>query len=216
MPYLQTYMAGVVLAGGYSTRMGKDKVSLVGSDGRGLLQKNIDLLREFFANVWVSCRKDSPVKNHPCVFDTYENVGPLGGIHASLEHAHSLKLSAVMVVACDMPNLSQTVLQNIIDARNEAIHRQGELAHAPIKVTAYCEESTRFFQGLCAIWEVSAREQMLKDMTGQAKERRLWNIAPPACQNLVMYKESVLGNVFTNLNTPNELEEYLRANSENS
>ncbi len=219
---IQQHIGGVVLAGGLSTRMGRDKATLVGHDGKELLQKNVELLQQLFAHVWVSCRIDAPFENYPCVFDALDNVGPLAGIHASLEYAHSLKLTAIMVVACDMPSLTKSALETLISARNHAVQCYGELAdtveaiaeEASVKVTAYCQKNTNFFQGLGAIWEVCARTQMLKDMTGAAQERRLWRIVPPACQNLVIYEGGELDNIFVNLNTPQDLNKFLHTQSE--
>ncbi len=210
---IQENIGGVVLAGGLSTRMGKDKAFLLDHDGKSFLQKNIQLLQSMCKQVWVSCRQDAPLIDYPCVYDIYENIGPLGGIYSSLEHAYKHGLAAILVIACDMPSLNEQVLKRLIDARNYTVNKE-KSQNLPqndlCRVTAYYQEEKQFFQGLCAIWEVHSRAQLHMDMTGKFQERRLWHIVPPQCQNRVMYKEYEWGSAFDNLNTPQEVTEYLK------
>ena len=95
-------LAGAVLAGGASRRMGRDKAELV-VDGTTLLFRQIDVLRTGgAAPLVVSCGqvpREVPA-GVVCVPDRYPNSGPLGGIHAALEALHA---SHVAVLAVDMP-----------------------------------------------------------------------------------------------------------------
>ncbi len=205
---LQKKLGGVVLAGGLSSRMGSDKALLCGGDGVSLLDKNIMLLQEFCEHTWVSCRKDSPITfltSHPCVFDgavQSESVGPVGGIYASLQRAHELKLDGIIVLACDMPYVTAQMLQKLITARNVARE------NADIKVTAYYEDEKNIFQGLCAIWEVDM--ELNEKIMGNYEERRLWKLYPEDMQHRVLYNENEMPQAFVNLNTPADLDTYLK------
>ncbi len=95
-----------ILAGGKSSRMGFDKQMLM-EDGRRLLDKVIETLREEFSDIIVITAKPELYEGMGVrVFpDTYQNKGPLAGIHTALTHASS---RYVYLLACDMPvvNLS--------------------------------------------------------------------------------------------------------------
>ena len=95
-----------ILAGGKSSRMGFDKQMLM-EDGRRLLEKVIETLREEFSDIIVITAKPElydgmGVRVFP---DTYQDRGPLAGIHVALTHTSS---QYVYLLACDMPvvNLS--------------------------------------------------------------------------------------------------------------
>lgn len=93
--------AGVVLAGGKSSRMGTDKAMLM-LDGRTLLERSVDKLKQSFSEIIIV--DNGKVKyNLPGVreiSDIYHDCGPIGGIHASLSNA---KHDRVFVAACDLP-----------------------------------------------------------------------------------------------------------------
>ena len=98
-----TPLTGIVLAGGRSTRMGRDKASLPWGDG--------DLLNTVLAALAPVCRRLIVVSNVPrmiglaevaVVADRYRGCGPLAGIHAGLLAAGE---GYSFVTACDMPYL---------------------------------------------------------------------------------------------------------------
>jgi molybdopterin-guanine dinucleotide biosynthesis protein A len=96
-------MLGVVLAGGESRRMGRDKAFLE-ADGELLWKRQVGVLRDAGAArvVLVRRRGQDPVAYDDCRFDVFTGCGPLAGIHAALEiggHPH------VGVLAVDMPGI---------------------------------------------------------------------------------------------------------------
>jgi molybdopterin-guanine dinucleotide biosynthesis protein A len=96
-------MLGVVLAGGESRRMGRDK-ALVEVDGEALWRRQVGVLREGGASRVILVRRSEqePTGYPDCRFDTFRDCGPLAGIHAALEvggHPH------VAVLAVDMPGI---------------------------------------------------------------------------------------------------------------
>ncbi len=206
--YIGAGIGGVVLAGGLSTRMGKDKALLVDNDGRSLLEKNMGLLQECCEKVWVSCRTESPLRAYPCVFDVYEDLGPASAIYSSLMHAHNEGLDALLVLACDMPYIQSSLLEKLIHERNNAIQ---ELKKAGVLgVTAYYEPEKNVFQGLCALWEVNTAScahfaQCLNDVPVKNKLRLIY---AESCQHRIMYNDKDYPHTFDNLNTPDDVQHY--------
>lgn len=93
-------MTGIVLAGGRSSRMGRDKSVLP--------WHNSNLVQTVIRKVGQVCEDIVLVSNQPrnvshrvrVVGDIVPGMGPLGGIHAGLTHA---KHPLAFVTACDMP-----------------------------------------------------------------------------------------------------------------
>ena len=102
-------VAGIVLAGGKSTRMGRDK-SLLPVGGTTLLGRTIRVLAGVFEEVLVVAdRADrfGALGNVGVVEDLVPDIGPLGGIYTGLKESAK---PACFVVACDMPLLDPGVI----------------------------------------------------------------------------------------------------------
>jgi molybdopterin-guanine dinucleotide biosynthesis protein A len=94
---------GVVLAGGKSLRMGRDK-ALIEVDGRTLLDRALDALDPHCAELLVIGEQEKYGAVGPFVIaDEWPGKGPLGGIATAMRYASNDKL---LVVACDMPHLT--------------------------------------------------------------------------------------------------------------
>ena len=103
-------MSGVVLAGGASRRMGRDK-ALMELDGEPLVARAVRLLSGVCSDVVVASgdgrRLDGAGLGVRQVADILPGAGPLAGIVAGLEAArHTL----VAVVAVDMPDANPSLL----------------------------------------------------------------------------------------------------------
>lgn len=138
---------GLVLAGGRSTRMRRDKAALV-YQGRTQLERAMELLAPHVERAFVSVRPDQaqdPVRaRFPQIVDRHENLGPIAGIMAAQEeHPHA----AWLVVACDLPLLDAATLEHLVRSR-----RPEKLA------TAYRSSRDGLPEPLCAIYEPSSRE----------------------------------------------------------
>lgn len=105
--------AGVVLAGGRSSRMGTDKAFLdIG--GERLVDRQVRLLREAGANpVFLSGRErvDYPGVEAELIYDTVVGLGPLAGIVAALARTETTHL---LVLAVDLPRISPEFLRKLI------------------------------------------------------------------------------------------------------
>lgn len=96
-------MLGVVLAGGESRRMGRDK-ALVEVDGEPLWKRQLGVLLGAGASRAVLIRRggQEPIAYPDCHLDRVPDSGPLAGLHAAMEiGGHPL----VAVLAVDMPGI---------------------------------------------------------------------------------------------------------------
>lgn len=102
-------VTGLVLAGGASRRMGRDKAFLE-LDGRPMIAVVIARMQAVCDEVLIVANDHQRYANlgAPVVPDRFRGVGVLGGLHAGLEAAsHELALA----VGCDMPFLNPDLLQ---------------------------------------------------------------------------------------------------------
>jgi molybdopterin-guanine dinucleotide biosynthesis protein A len=102
-------LTGLVLAGGASQRMGRDKAFLE-LDGRPLIQIVVERMMGICSEVLIVSGDVAPYAGFgvPVVQDRFPDVGVLGGLHAGLYTA-SYELS--LAVGCDMPFLKPDLLR---------------------------------------------------------------------------------------------------------
>jgi molybdopterin-guanine dinucleotide biosynthesis protein A len=137
---------GLLLTGGRSQRMQRDKASLEYA-GQTQLERALALLEPLVARTFVSVRADQlddPRRAaHACIADVLPGLGPIGGIHAAL---HAYPEAAWLVLACDLPFLDAATLQQLIAARDPQ-----RLA------TAFRSSYDGKPEPLCAIYEPASR-----------------------------------------------------------
>lgn len=108
-------LSGLILAGGRSSRMGRDKATLTLPDGRTLLERQADILRAAGATkILVSVRAGHEIKlpEVTAVPDAVADAGPLGGIAAGLRVAPA---GLVLVLAVDMPAMQAAHLRQLVE-----------------------------------------------------------------------------------------------------
>lgn len=138
---------GLVLSGGLSTRMGRDKGSLVYPSLSPLDQRSraVSLLRPYCEEVYVSCRKEQLPLPFPAIADTVLDAGPAGGIlSAHLRHP----AAAWLVFACDFPYADLASMQRLISSRQSAL-----------AATCYLQPDGTL-EPLFAIWELPALQAL--------------------------------------------------------
>lgn len=107
----KTHLTGIILAGGQSRRMGKDK-SFLKIEGSGFINRIIKTLEKLVDEIIIVANTDEYQKlGYRCVSDIFKNSGPLAGLHAGLT-ASTTQLN--VVVACDMPLISSQLLKKMI------------------------------------------------------------------------------------------------------
>ncbi|GAB4435410.1 MAG: molybdenum cofactor guanylyltransferase [Chloroflexi bacterium OHK40] len=103
--------SAIVLAGGQSRRLGRDKrrLRLWGAAGPTLLEHTVATVAALCADVVVVLNDPESWPGLPArlVGDAYPGTGPLGGIASGLA---AVAEPFALVVACDMPLLSPSVL----------------------------------------------------------------------------------------------------------
>jgi molybdopterin-guanine dinucleotide biosynthesis protein A len=133
---------GLVLSGGRSRRMGRDK-ALLQRDGDTQLARAVQVLQGELDKVFVSVREDQAGESQrarfPQIVDRYEGMGPVAGILSALEFDRT---AAWLVVACDLPNLDTGTVRYLLD------HRSGSKP-----VTAFRSSSDGLPEPLCAVYE---------------------------------------------------------------
>lgn len=141
-------VAGLVLAGGRSRRMGRDKALLRHEDGSTQLARAVRLLERHVERVCISTRADQADEPERQQFeqitDRYSDIGPVAGILSALEtdpEAHWL------VLACDLPNVDDATVQTLLENRS--------LRHP---FTAYRSVGDGLPEPLCALYAPAARD----------------------------------------------------------
>ena len=109
---------GLVLVGGRSTRMGRDKAEL-SYHGKSQIGHICSLLDNFVDTTYISCRfeqKDSLCfGRYKTIQDRFLGFGPIGGILSAFQKHHQ---AAWIVVACDMPFIDKKSIEYLIEKRN--------------------------------------------------------------------------------------------------
>ncbi len=141
---------GVLLAGGLSSRMGTNK-ALLTFEGRTLLERTWDLLTSCLSHCVVSARSgcQSAYDGYPVLLDAYERIGPVGALATALSHARASGLSAVLVLACDMPFLDAQIVRHLLkawDGQSLAVLFRGPDGRLEPLCALYACSSLPFFQ----------------------------------------------------------------------
>ena len=190
-------VAGIVLAGGRSSRMGVDKASLV-LEGRTLLQRTVDVLDEVADEIVVVAAPGQELPQlesaHPLrvAADAIEGQGPLVGIAAGLE---AVTAPVAVVVACDMPYLRPALLRLL-----------AERAGAGARLAVPMHDGRP--QSLCSAWRAGAPGVVRAHV--EAGDRAVMSVAddldaerlPPEAYA----QADADGRSFINLNTPDEFQ----------
>src|SRR5438477_277515 len=106
--------SAVLLAGGKSSRMGRDKAALI-VDGEPLWQRQLATLRATQpAELFISGKSDGPYANCgvEILADEFPDCGPLGGITTALRRCTSERL---LVLAVDLPAMTAEFLRTLLD-----------------------------------------------------------------------------------------------------
>jgi molybdopterin-guanine dinucleotide biosynthesis protein A len=138
------HLYGLVLAGGKSSRMGREKAAIK-YHGKPQIEVAVETLSLFCSKVFVSTRKDQAhselFRKFHQIHDepAYEGKGPLAGIISAM-HAHPT--AAWVVLACDLPFVNETDIQYLLEHRDTT------------KVaTAFKSPVDGLPEPLCAVWE---------------------------------------------------------------
>lgn len=101
-------ITGVILAGGKSRRMGRNK-ALLDLGGICLIEKTYQIMSKLFQEVILitNTPEDYAFLNCPCQRDIYPGIGSIAGLHAALSTSNNER---IFVVPCDMPFLNPALI----------------------------------------------------------------------------------------------------------
>jgi len=109
-------MAGFILVGGASSRMGTDKAALL-LEGRTFVQRIAEELLAVTDSVTLIGKDSGQLQlNLPSASDAYENWGALGGVHAALSVSQS---PWSLIVACDLPFVTAGLFDRLAGLRED-------------------------------------------------------------------------------------------------
>ncbi|MDQ3667765.1 MAG: molybdenum cofactor guanylyltransferase [Acidobacteriota bacterium] len=109
-------MAGFILVGGASSRMGTDKAALL-LDGRTFVQRIAEELLAVTDSVTLVGKDSEKLQlNLPSTPDAYDNWGALGGVHAALSASQS---PWSLIVACDLPFVTARLFAHLAGFRGD-------------------------------------------------------------------------------------------------
>lgn len=181
-------VSGLVLAGGKSERMGRDKSQL---NYHGLPQSTYlyQLMeKQLELSTYLSCRPDqigSMPANHQLLVDSFSGLGPFGAILSAFRHNPN---SAWLVVACDLPFVDQAGLEYLISKRDPSA-----------VATAFHNPATGFPDPLVTLWEPKAYPILFQFLAqGYSCPRKVLINTP------VNYIEIPHKHILTNVNNPED------------
>ncbi len=183
---------GFVLAGGKSSRMGRDK-ALLEFRGRPMIAIAVETLRSVCEEVSIAGNRDDLSDWAPVVRESREGEGPAAGIEAALGAA---SLDWVLMLPVDLPMMSAELLRCWV---NVVMARDGVAA-------SYLMSAEEWHPALCLVHRNCLpifREEL------DSGDRKLTRIFQRLGESLLVMDASALlaGSVacFVNVNTPQEL-----------
>ncbi len=185
---------GLVLAGGKSTRMGKDK-GMIPYHGMPQREYLYHLLSRVCEQTYVGIRHDQKAdfnEGMETIVDNDTYKGPYNGL---LSAHNKYPEVAWLVLACDLPLIDLAALQELIAARDPNV-----------LATAFAQKEDPLPEPLCAIWEPRAFEasiEYLKSGDGTCPRKFLINnetkLVFPTNENVLLnanseeeYKEAIV------------------------
>lgn len=182
-------VTGAVLAGGESSRFGRDKCSLTfGQGGADILSRSARLLRRVVPDVLVAGRVHA---EFPYLLDDVPGAGPVGAVTTVLRHTGK----ACYALSSDLPFMDEKTLRLLLAVRNE---RSPETF-----ATLFVHGETGKKENLVGIYEPSALPYF-ESCLGRGL-LKLSLIVPERFCCFVPVPAGAEG-VFFNLNTPDDAE----------
>ena len=183
-------ITGIILAGGASSRMRKDK-GLCEFKGKSLVKYAIEALLPICGSIIISSNNVEGYKKfgYDVVIDQHKNIGPIGGLYSSLMRSTS---QHNLIISCDTPFVNTQLLEYVL------ANADGYDIVVPEHGNSYIEPLAGYYSNsIVGILEESINEQ----------DYKLMNLF-----NKVKFKsvkvDSIAGFsnlLFKNLNTPSDL-----------
>lgn len=182
-------VCAAVLAGGQSSRMGENK-ALLELNGQKMIEHVTSKVKNVAQEVVLitNTPQDYKFLEIPCFPDEIRGVGPLGGIYTALRRC---KASHCLIVACDLPFLSEKLLRFLIENAG--------------KSDIFAIDSGNGAEPLCAVYSRSCLPAIEKLIA--AKEYRVKRLFEKVRARVMKLKPEEMFQsdlVFYNVNTPEQ------------
>jgi len=183
-------VTGIILAGGVSSRMGKDK-GLCEFKGKPLVNHAIEVLVPLCNTILISSNNIIGYESFgfQVVADEFKGIGPIGGIYSSLRKSatkHNL------VISCDTPFINMELLKYI-------------LSNSDNYDVVVPEHGNSFIEPLAAFYSSEIISHLESSI--EKKDYKLMNFFKKVRFKSIRV-DNIPGysiNLFKNLNTPEEL-----------
>ncbi|MEI6205329.1 MAG: formate dehydrogenase accessory sulfurtransferase FdhD [Desulfuromonadales bacterium] len=184
-------VTGAILAGGASSRMGRNK-ALLEVDGSPIIARTYRTLASLFHEVIIVTNTPDDYAFIPCrkVPDIYPEIGSIAGLHSALAHSMTGK---TFVTACDMPFVDSYIIRHLCNLQHngyDAVIPFSEGGQEPLHAV-YTSQCKDVFERA-----INNGERKILDILSRMKTR------------LVTWEEmqEVAGSAvaFLNVNTPEE------------
>jgi molybdenum cofactor guanylyltransferase len=188
---------GLILAGGKSTRMGRDKSALQYHDGLSQTAYLKKLVEPMVDKVFISIRPEQQGAQHltgyEFIIDEFDMNSPLNGILSAMKYDGN---AGWLVIAVDMPHINASAIQTLISSR--VPNKAATAFRSPIKIGA---------DPLFAIWEGHAMEKIQQHIRqkGCIAPRKIFESLGGHLNDL-----NTKSRVLTNVNTQAEYEKIIR------
>jgi molybdenum cofactor guanylyltransferase len=192
-------ICAVIVAGGQSSRMGRDK-ALETIRGRRMIDRIAMTLASQVDGIFLNANSDTQrflSLGLPIIGDLRRDIGtPLAGVHAALDHAKSNDYDAVLTAPSDAPFLPADLVQRLATAgRPAAIAASGGQSHY-----------------LTGLWSRALLPEIERALA-QPRTPRLQDWCR-MCEAAIVDWPDVPYDPFFNVNTPDELAEAERIAAE--
>jgi len=181
----------VILAGGRSRRMGRDKALLPFGGYETLAEYQYRRLSRIFPRVLLSAKEDKFPFQAPLIPDTSDESSPMVALASILS---TVKSEAVFILGVDLPFVDEAVIGKLLEA----------FAHHP-EAEAVIPVSPQGPEPLCALY---ARRLLPKiEASLRADMHRLQDLFESGEIIKILFDDA---KAFANLNRPEEYEEAMR------
>lgn len=157
----------IILSGGKSSRMGKDK-ALLKIGAKTIIEIMIDKLKPFCNEIMISADETEKYSQFgfKVVPDKYKNSGPLAGIYSSLLESNTERN---FVISCDLPLVSQKIIERLLSniSTKEII--------LPVTDGKYHQLCGVYSKSVIKIAEsILSEGEEVKGREGEKEKRRRW------------------------------------------
>lgn len=187
-------VTAIILSGGKSKRMGKDKATMK-IDGLKMIDRIINKLNPFFDEIIISISSKKHITETPnikMIYDKKLNQGPLMGLYSSLSESSN---HVNFVIACDIPFIDIEFVNRLLSGSVEY----------EISVPSF---SKNRFEPLYAMYTKSCLSQ-LENLIKNKQFKLSALIKNCNSEIITMHKP----DWYYNLNTPDDFSDFLTVNT---